>query len=186
MKARHEAWFELQPDLDPAKLLRGRDRGHDEDGAPARTQPARRALPGSGAAWPLEDYDARRRAAPRGLSAPMLIDGAMDGATFAAWVERLLVPTLDQGDIVILDNLPAHKLTAARAAIERRGDAAPAAALQPRLQSDGAGIRQAEGAAAQGRCTHLDALERAIAEALAAFTPAECANYFTNSGYEPD
>jgi transposase len=43
-----------------------------------------------------------------GLSAPMLIDGARNGDAFAAWVERLLVPSLAPGDIVVLDNLPAH------------------------------------------------------------------------------
>ena len=56
-----------------------------------------------------------------GLSAPMVIDSAMNGAAFVAWVERLLVPTLAPGDIVVLDNLPAHKVKAAHRAIEGAG-----------------------------------------------------------------
>lgn len=56
-----------------------------------------------------------------GLTAPMVIDGAMDGATFRAYVEQVLGPTLKQGDIVILDNLPAHKNAKARKAIEKAG-----------------------------------------------------------------
>jgi transposase len=122
-----------------------------------------------------------------GLSAPMLIDGAMNGAAFTAWVERLLVPTLTPGDIVVLDNLPAHKVTAARAAIERAG---AALLLLPPYSPDFNPIEQAfaklKALLRKAAARTLDALEKAIAEALDAFTPAECANYFTNSGYEPD
>jgi transposase len=51
----------------------------------------------------------------------MAIDGAMDGPAFLAWVEQMLTSTLAPGDIVIMDNLPAHKPAAVRAAIERCG-----------------------------------------------------------------
>ena len=44
-----------------------------------------------------------------GLTAPMVIDGAMNGEVFTAYAETLLAPTLNPGDIVIMDNLPAHK-----------------------------------------------------------------------------
>ena len=55
------------------------------------------------------------------IDAPMLIEGAMDGEAFCAWVERMLVPTLSAGDVVICDNLSVHKNAKARAAIEARG-----------------------------------------------------------------
>ena len=42
------------------------------------------------------------------LTAPMLLDGPMNGAAFLAYVEQVLVPTLAPGDLVIMDNLPAH------------------------------------------------------------------------------
>jgi transposase len=51
----------------------------------------------------------------------MVIDGAMNGAAFTTYAEAFLAPTLSPGDIVVLDNLPAHKVNGARAAIERAG-----------------------------------------------------------------
>ena len=48
-----------------------------------------------------------------GLTAPMVVDGAMDGEMFTAYAEKILAPTLSEGDIVILDNLPAHKVSGA-------------------------------------------------------------------------
>ena len=55
------------------------------------------------------------------IDAPMLIDGAIDGASFRAWVEQALVPTLRPGDVVVLDNLGVHKGPAIRAAIRKAG-----------------------------------------------------------------
>ncbi len=52
-----------------------------------------------------------------GMSAPMILDGAMHGAAFLAYVEQVLVPTLKPGDIVVMDNLPAHRTTGVRNAI---------------------------------------------------------------------
>ena len=52
-----------------------------------------------------------------GIAAPMLLEGAMDGAAFRAYVEQVLVPELNPGDIVVMDNLPAHKSLPSR----RRG-----------------------------------------------------------------
>ena len=56
-----------------------------------------------------------------GLSAPMLLDGPMDGDAFRAYVTHVLVPELAPGDIVVMDNLPAHKVTGVRATIEQAG-----------------------------------------------------------------
>ena len=55
------------------------------------------------------------------MTAPMVLDGAMHGRAFLAYVEQVLLPTLRPGDIVVMDNLPAHKPTAVRQAIERAG-----------------------------------------------------------------
>ena len=55
------------------------------------------------------------------MTAPMVLDGAMHGAAFLAYVEQVLVATLRPGDIVIIDNLPAHKPIAIREAIEKAG-----------------------------------------------------------------
>ena len=55
------------------------------------------------------------------MTAPMVLDGAMHGAAFLAYVEQVLVPTLKPGDIVVMDNLPAHRSAAVRDAIRRAG-----------------------------------------------------------------
>jgi transposase len=51
----------------------------------------------------------------------MVLDGAMDGAAFELYVREVLVPTLSSGDIVVMDNLPAHKRSQIRVAIEAVG-----------------------------------------------------------------
>ena len=95
----------------------------------------------------------------------------------------MLAPRCVPGDIVVMDNLAAHKVVGVRAAIEAEARAALPAALLARSQPDRAGLRQAEGAAAQGRRAHrrwpLDH-HRPAARPL---PPTECANYLVNSGY---
>lgn len=56
-----------------------------------------------------------------GMTAPMVLDGAMRGDAFVAYVEQVLIPTLKPGDVVIMDNLPAHKPVSIRHAIENAG-----------------------------------------------------------------
>ena len=114
----------------------------------------------------------------------MLVDGAMDGAAFGAWVEQALAPTLEADDVVLADNLPTHKLDAVRAAIEARGanllflpayspDDNPIEEFFAKLKSV---VRRLEPRSA-------DALDDAVNKALQLVTPAECANYFANKGY---
>ena len=59
----------------------------------------------------------------RGFIAPYVLDGAMNGTIFKAWVEQMLAPALRPGDIVVMDNLPAHKVAGVRQAIEAQGAA---------------------------------------------------------------
>ena len=91
----------------------------------------------------------------RGFVAPYVTDGAMNGAIFRAWIEQMLAPELRPGDVVVMDNLAAHKVAGVREAIEARG-AEPAlpAALLPGPQPDRTGLRQAQGPPAQGRRAH--------------------------------
>ncbi len=91
----------------------------------------------------------------RGFVAPYVLDGAMNGAIFLAWIEQMLAPALVPGDIVIMDNLPAHKVAGVREAIaDARRRAALPATLLARSQSDRTGLRQAQGPPAQGRRAH--------------------------------
>ena len=122
-----------------------------------------------------------------GLTAPMVLDGAMTGAAFLAYVRQLLAPTLRNGDIVVMDNLPAHKITGIRQEIEAAG--AKLLYLPP-YSPEFNPIEQAfaklKALLRKAAARTIDALWTAIAAALDAFTTQECANYFTNSGYEPD
>lgn len=65
-----------------------------------------------------------------GLFAPLVVDGAMTGDIFCAWVEQQLAPTLRPGDIVVMDNLPAHKVAGVRKAL-RAVDAGVAVSAPP-------------------------------------------------------
>jgi transposase len=119
-----------------------------------------------------------------GLGAPMVLDGPMTGQAFLAYVEQVLIPTLDPGDIVVLDNLPAHKIAAVRAAIEANG--AQFFLLPPYLPD----MNPIEMAFSKLKTLLRQAPERTrdglwnrIGELLDRFTPAECANYFHAAGY---
>jgi hypothetical protein len=72
-----------------------------------------------------------------GLSAPMTVEGAVDGAVFLAYVEQVLTPTLSSGEVVIMDNLGAHKVKGVAPAIEARGSKIDLlAAIFARFESD--------------------------------------------------
>ena len=95
--------------------------GDHQDGAPVRRGAPGRTLPRRHPSWPLEDHHARRRLAARrdhGAHGDRRTD---ERRAFRAYIEQVLVPELTPGDMVILDNLPAHKVSGAREAIESAG-----------------------------------------------------------------
>lgn len=119
-----------------------------------------------------------------GLVAPCVIDGAINGETFRAYVEQFLAPTLSAGDIVVMDNLSSHKVAGIREAIEAAGatllylppyspDLNPIEQVFAKLK---ARLRKAA-------ARSFDALIAAIADALLRFSPSECANYLAHAGY---
>ena len=122
-----------------------------------------------------------------GMTAPMVLDGAMNGPAFLAYVEQVLVPTLTPGDIVVMDNLPAHKPAAVRKAIEEAG-----AELRflPPYSPDFNPIEMAfsklKAFLKKKAARTKDDLWDAIAQAIHIFSPTECANYFTAAGYDRD
>ena len=119
-----------------------------------------------------------------GMTAPMVLDGAMHGAAFFAYVEQVLVPALEPGDIVVMDNLACHrKRRRARRHPKRRGRVALPAAIQSRLQPDRNGLLQAQGLPqTDAPARSVNELWEAIGEATDTFTPAECQNYFACCG----
>ena len=118
------------------------------------------------------------------ITAPLVLDGPMNGLTFRAYIEQFLAPTLSPGDIVIMDNLPAHKVTGVRKAIEAVGaellylppyspDLNPIEMMFSKLK---ALLRKAAQRTVRG-------LWNTIGELLSQFPPIECQNYFRQAGY---
>ena len=122
-----------------------------------------------------------------GLSAPMMLDGPMNGPAFLAYVEQVLVPTLRPGQIVVMDNLPAHKLQGVRAAIQATG---ARLLLLPPYSPDFNPIEQAfaklKAILRKAAARTIPRLWDAVRGALPQFTPDECASMFTATGYEPE
>jgi transposase len=119
-----------------------------------------------------------------GFIAPYVLDGAMTGELFLAWTEQMLTPELRPGDLVIMDNLPVHKVKGVRKAIEARG--AELLYLPPYSPD----LNPIENAFAKLKALLCKAAERtveglwsAIGRLLDCFPPAECANYIGSCGY---
>jgi transposase len=120
------------------------------------------------------------------IEAPWLLEGPIDGESFAIYVEKVLLPTLRPGDIVIMDNLGSHKGKIIRRIIRSVGakllflpkyspDLNPIEQVFAKLKHL---LRKAAARTVETVCT-------AVGELLRAFTKDECANYFKNSGYAP-
>ena len=118
------------------------------------------------------------------IDAPFVFDQPINAASFTAWVEEQLCPTLAPGDIVIMDNLSSHKRPAVRAAIRAKG---ARLLFLPPYSPDLNPIEQVF-----AKLKHLlrkaaersvEATWRRIGSLLDAFPPQECANYLRNSGY---
>lgn len=122
-----------------------------------------------------------------GLAAPMLLDGPMHGAAFKAYVAQVLVPELTPGDIVVMDNLPAHKVAGVRQAIEAAG---ATLLYLPPYSPDFNPIEMAfsklKALLRKAAARTVPDLWDAIATAIEAFTPSECENYFAAAGYDRD
>jgi transposase len=118
------------------------------------------------------------------VTAPAVFDGPMDGDCFLAYVEQVLAPTLEPGDIVVMDNLSSHKVAGIRQAIDARG-----ASLRylPPYSPDFNPIEQAiakfKSHLRKEAARTLETLIDAIARTLTMFTPKQCANFFANAGY---
>ena len=118
------------------------------------------------------------------LTAPCVIDGPINGASFRAYVEQVLVPILAPGDIVVMDNLGSHKGRAIRAAIR----AAKAKlfflpAYSPDLNPIEQAFAKMKTLLRKADARTIEQTWRTIGALLDCFTPTECANYFTNAGY---
>jgi transposase len=120
------------------------------------------------------------------ITAPWLLEGPIDGESFRTYVAQVLLPTLREGDIVVMDNLGSHKGKAVRALIRAAG---AKLFFLPKYSPDLNPIEQVfaklKHLLRKARARTLEAICAALGEILHAFTPGECANYFRNSGYAP-
>ena len=186
--ARRRLWFEGQAGLAPERLI-----FIDETGASTKMarlrgwsrkgERCRASIPHGH--WKTTTLTAGLRLS--GLAAPMLLDGPMHGAAFKAYVEQVLVPELDPGDIVVMDNLPAHKVAGIRQAIEAAG---ATLLYLPPYSPDCNPIEMAfsklKALLRKAAARTVDDLWDAIADAIDAFTSTECENYFAAAGYDRD
>ena len=185
---RRQVWFEAQPELEPERLVFIDETGVD-------TKMARRfgrslrgercCAPVPHGHWKTTTFTAGLRLT--GMTAPFILEGPMDGEGFLAYVEQVLAPTLQPGDVVIIDNLPAHRVAGARTAIEAKG---AAFVFLPPYSPDFNPIEKAfsklKAYLRKIAARTVDDLWAAIADAVKTYTAVECQNYFTACGYDPE
>ena len=183
---RREAWFDGQLDLDPETLVFIDETGASTKmarlhGRAPRGERLRGAIPHGH--WKTTTFVGALRLS--GMTAPMVLDGPMTGEWFLAYTRQVLVPTLRPGDVVILDNLPAHKVGAVRETIEGVG---ARLLFLPPYSPDFNPIENAfaklKTLLRKAAARTVDELWKVIGASLDAFGPAECANYFTSCGYD--
>lgn len=185
MKQREE-WFESQLDLDPERLIfldetwasTNMARTH---GRCPRGERLRVGVPHGH--WKTTTFVAGLTT--RGMIAPWVLDGPINRNAFETYVEKVLVPELPRGTVVIMDNLSSHKGPRVREMIEAAG---AALLYLPPYSPD---FNPIENAFAKLKA-HLrraaertvDGLWSAIGRIIDTFTPAECRNYFAAAGYD--
>jgi transposase len=119
-----------------------------------------------------------------GFTAPMVLDGAMDGKAFLAYVQQVLVPTLSAGDLVVMDNLSSHKRAGVRESIEATG-----AGLRylppysPDLNPIEPAFSKLKWLLRSAAERTVDALWSRLGQILDRFPPHQCRGYFRHCGY---
>jgi transposase len=185
---RRAQWIKYQDRVDPARLVFIDETWTRTNMAPLRGwAPRGRRLIGKvpDGRWRTMTFLAALR--HDRITAPWLIEGPIDGESFATYVEKVLLPTLRHGDIVIMDNLGSHRGKIIRQLIRSAGaklfllpkyspDLNPIEQVFAKLKHL---LRKAAARTVETVCT-------AIGQLLGAFTENECANYFKNSGYAPN
>lgn len=175
----------MRAGLDPGKLV-----FLDETWAKTNmTRPRGRALCGERLVchtpfghWKTTPFLAGLRVS--GLTAPLVIDGAVNGTVFVSYVRQHLAPTLSAGDILVMDNLTSHKVAGVREAVEARG----ARVLylppySPDLNPIELVFSKFKWLLRSAECRTADALWETCGPLLDRFSPDECAHYFRHRGY---
>jgi transposase len=135
--------------------------------------------------WGTQTFIAGLRC--HGLTAPWIVDKAMDRAAFDIWVETQLAPTLGKGDVVILDNLAVHKSARAAGMLKEKGAwflFLPA--YSPDLNPIEMAFSKLKAHLRAASARTFDALWKAIGSICDLFSPRECWNYLADAGYAPN
>ena len=180
-----QRWKEDQPALDPARLVFIDETGTSTNMARLRGRCRRgerlvgRVPHGH---WKITTFVAGLRC--DAVTAPFVIDRPMNGLIFRTYLEHCLIPTLTPGDIVIMDNLPAHKVAGVREIIEAVG---ARLVYLPPYSPDFNPIEQffakLKALLRKAAERSIDALWDRIGQLLDAFSPEECGNYLRHAGY---
>ena len=121
------------------------------------------------------------------LTAPLLLDGPMEGAMFLAYVQKILAPELRRGDLVICDNLSSHKVSGVREALADCGaELEYLPAYSPDLNPIEPAFSKLKAFLRQRAKRTFSGLLRATAHALDSFTPEHCTNFFRHAQYATD
>jgi transposase len=185
VKAAREQWARGQADLDPEQLIFIDESGLSTSMARLRGwapegERCRGAIPHGH--WKTMTFVGGFTL--NGFIAPMLLDGPMDGECFLAWIEQMLVPTLKPGQLVIMDNLPAHKVAGIRKAIEAAGaKLLYLPPYSPDLNPIENAFAKFKSIVRKAKARTFEALEIAAANALPMFPSGQCANIFAHAGY---
>lgn len=185
MKRAREVWRDNQPTLNPDDLI-----FLDETSVSTNMARLRGRCAGGERLigkvphghWNITTFLAGLRS--NGIVAPLVIDGAMNGEIFLAYVRQFLVPVLRPGDHVIMDNLAVHKVTGVRTAIENAG------AMLLYLPPYSPDLNPIEMAFSKLKALLRKAAERTreslwnrIGSLIPAFTPSDCRNFMAHQGY---
>jgi hypothetical protein len=168
----------------PSPGLPRRNRHDDEDDPSAWLGSPRCSLEGHGTVRALATQPFIAGLLCDDLTAPWVIDQPMNRQIFDTHVETRLAPTLQPGDVAILDNLASHK-TKAEAILKRRGTwflfLSP---YSPDLNRDG--LRQAQGPSQAHRGKNHRCLSRAVGDIRSLYSQQECWSYLKDAGYAPN
>jgi transposase len=187
VKQKRGDWKATQPKLDPQKLV-------FIDETWASTNMTRRygrsprgqrlVCPVPYGHWKTTTFIAALRS--EGLTAPMVIDGAMNGDLFEAYVKQILVPTLKAGDVVVMDNLPCHRRTGAIQAITTAGCTVRfLPPYSPDLNPIELAFSKLKALLRAAQKRTVDSLWDFLGQALDLFSPEECQRYMRHAGYRP-
>ena len=188
MKTAREAWFKAQDDLDIERLFfldecgtntkMARTRGRSKRGERCRA-----AVPHGH--WKTTTLVAALSTS--GIVAPMVLDGAMDGDMFTAYVTHILLKEMRPGDVVIMDNLPAHKVAAVRQIIERAGvSLIYLPPYSPDFNPIEKAFSQIKAYLKKIAARTKEKLDQAIANAIDTVSPQNAVKYFASCGYHGD